>query len=139
MVSTQSTCWMDAVQCRGVVGQRKLLDVVSGKRNVSKVSPGMGWQQYDGFGILNTGVHGSMVVNTASPHHCSPGSNPWRSLTNYIFSQRNWRVEAMRSRITSLVMVTSACSCVERERLRVREKWNWCVLADCAGWVVNVF
>ena len=25
------------------VGQRKLLDVVSGKRKVSKVSPGMGW------------------------------------------------------------------------------------------------
>ena len=28
-----------------VVGQRKLLDVVSGKRNVSKVSPGIGWWQ----------------------------------------------------------------------------------------------
>ena len=36
-------------------------------------------------------------------------------------------------------MVTSACSCVERGRLRVRDKWNWCVLADCRGWVVNLF
>ena len=44
----------------------------------------------------------STVVNTANPHRCSPGSNPQRSLTNYIFSQRNWRVETMGSRITSL-------------------------------------
>ena len=43
-----------------------------------------------------------MVVNTANPHHCSPGLNPRRSLTNYTFSQRNWRVETMGSRIRSL-------------------------------------
>ena len=43
-----------------------------------------------------------MVVNTANTHRYSPGSNPRRSLTNYIFSQRNWRVETMGSRITSL-------------------------------------
>ena len=34
-------------------------------------------------------------------------------------------------------MVTSACSCVERGRLRVPKKWNWCVLVDCGGWVVG--
>ena len=43
-----------------------------------------------------------MVVNTANPHRSSPGSNLRRSLTNYIFSQWNWRVETMGSRITSL-------------------------------------
>ena len=43
MVSAHSTCWMDVVWCRSVVGQRKLLDVVSGKRNVYKVSPRLGW------------------------------------------------------------------------------------------------
>ena len=43
-----------------------------------------------------------MVVNTANPHRCSPVSNLRRSLTNYIFSQWNWRVETMGSRITSL-------------------------------------
>ena len=43
-----------------------------------------------------------MVVNTADCHRCSPGSNPRKSLTDYIFSQRNWRVETMGSRITSL-------------------------------------
>ena len=42
MVSVHSTCWMDVVWCWGVVGQRKLLDVVSGKRNVYKVSPRLG-------------------------------------------------------------------------------------------------
>ena len=43
-----------------------------------------------------------MVVNTANPHCCSPGLNLRRSLTDYIFSQRNWHVETMGSRITSL-------------------------------------
>ena len=43
-----------------------------------------------------------MVVNTANPDRSSPGSNLQRSLTNYIFSQQNWRVETMGSRITSL-------------------------------------
>ena len=68
MVYAQSTCWMDAVYCWGVVGKRKLLDVVSGKRNMYKVSPGIRWWQYIGSGIVNTAVHGSMVVNTAKPH-----------------------------------------------------------------------
>ena len=45
MVSAQSTCWMDAVCYWGVVRQRKLLDVVSGKTNLSKASPGLGWYQ----------------------------------------------------------------------------------------------
>ena len=45
MISAQSTCWMDAVYCWGVVRQRKLLVVVSGKRNLSKASPGLGWCQ----------------------------------------------------------------------------------------------
>ena len=38
----------------------------------------------------------------ANPHRCSPGSNLRRSLSNCIFSQQNWRVETMGSRITSL-------------------------------------
>ena len=96
MVSAHSTCWMDAVYCRGAVG------VVSGKRNVSKVSPGLGWYQYVGSGILGTAAHGSMMVNRTNPHRLSPGSNPRKSLINSIFSQRNWRVETMGNGITSL-------------------------------------
>ena len=37
-VSTQSTWWMDTAECWDVVGQRKLFGVVTGKRNMSKVS-----------------------------------------------------------------------------------------------------
>ena len=59
---------MDATQCRGVVAQRKLFGVVTGKRNVSKVSPGLGWYQYLNSGILYTRVNDSMVVKTANSH-----------------------------------------------------------------------
>ena len=40
--SVQSIWWMDMAECQGVVGQRKLFSVVTGKRNVCKVSPGLG-------------------------------------------------------------------------------------------------
>ena len=85
-----------------MVEQRKLLDVVSGKKNVSKASPGIRWSEKFEFGILSRAVHGSIVVNTANPNRCSPGSNPGRSSTNYIFLQRNWGVETMESGITNL-------------------------------------
>ena len=42
-VSAQSIWWMDTAECRGVVWQRKLFSVVTGKRNILKVSPGLGW------------------------------------------------------------------------------------------------
>ena len=41
-VSAQSTWWMDTAECWGMVGQRKLYSVVTGKRNMSRVSPGLG-------------------------------------------------------------------------------------------------
>ena len=41
-VSAKSTWWTDKAECRGVVGQIKLFRVVTGNRNVSKVSPGLG-------------------------------------------------------------------------------------------------
>ena len=41
-VSTQSILWMDVAEFWGVVGQRKLFGVVTGKRNMSKVSSGLG-------------------------------------------------------------------------------------------------
>ena len=85
-----------------MVGQRKLLDLVSGIRNVSKVSPILVRYQYIGSGILSTTVHGSMVVNTANPYRSSPGSKRKRNLINSSFSQRNWRAETMGSGITSL-------------------------------------
>ena len=66
--SVQPTSWMDATQCRGLVAQRKLFGVVTGKRNVSKVSPGLGWYQYLNSGILYTRVNDSMVVKTANSH-----------------------------------------------------------------------
>ena len=44
-LSAQYTWWMDTAECRGVVGQRKLFSVVTGKRNMSKVSPGLGCYQ----------------------------------------------------------------------------------------------
>ena len=41
-VSAKSTWWMDTAEFRGVVGQRKLFGVLTGKRNMSKVVPGLG-------------------------------------------------------------------------------------------------
>ena len=60
----QSTWWMDTAECWGVVGQRKLFSVVAGKRNVFKVSPGLGWYQHGKSGICHTTVNDSMVVRT---------------------------------------------------------------------------
>ena len=37
-----STKSVDMAECWGVVGQRKLFSVVTGKRNMSKVSAGLG-------------------------------------------------------------------------------------------------
>ena len=42
-VSALSIWWMDTAECRDVVWQRKLFSVVTRKRNISKVSPGLGW------------------------------------------------------------------------------------------------
>ena len=63
-VSAQSTWRMDTAECRGVVGQRKLFSVVTGKRNMSKVSAGLGWYQHGKSGICHTTVNGRMVVRT---------------------------------------------------------------------------
>ena len=63
-VSAQSSWWMDTAECRGVVGQRKLFSVVTGKRNMSKVSAGLGWYQHGKSGICHTTVNGRMVVRT---------------------------------------------------------------------------
>ena len=41
-VSAQSTWWMDTAEYWGVVGQRKLFSVMTGKRNMSKAGPGLG-------------------------------------------------------------------------------------------------
>ena len=40
-LSAQSTWWMDMAECQGMVGQRKLFSVVTGKKNMSKVSPAL--------------------------------------------------------------------------------------------------
>ena len=40
--SVQSTWWIDTAECWGVVGQKKLFNVVTGKRTIAKVSPGLG-------------------------------------------------------------------------------------------------
>ena len=86
----------------GVVGQRKLFSVVTGKRNMSKVSPGLGWCQSSTSGICLTTVNDSMVVRKSNSHSWSPGSNPWRSQIYSVLSQWNWHVERMRSGITRL-------------------------------------
>ena len=52
----------------GVVEQRKLFSVLTGKGNMSKVSPGLGWCQQSKSGICFTMVNDSMVVKTSSSH-----------------------------------------------------------------------
>ena len=67
-VSAQSSWWMDTAECRGVVGQRKLFSVVTGKRKKSKVSPGLDSYQRGNSGICHTMINDSMVVNTSNSH-----------------------------------------------------------------------
>ena len=69
-VSDQSTWWMDTHECGGRGGAEKIVyyNVVTGKRNMSKVSPGLGWCQNAKSGICHTTVHDSMVVKTWNSH-----------------------------------------------------------------------
>ena len=53
----------------GVVGQRILVSVVTGKKNRSKVSPGLGWHQKAKSEICLTMVNDSMVVKGSNSHH----------------------------------------------------------------------
>ena len=55
---------MDTAECQGVVGQRILFSVVTGKRNMSKVIPGLGWCQNSKSVICHMTVNDSMVVRT---------------------------------------------------------------------------
>ena len=41
-VPAQSTWWIDTAECQGMVGQRKLFSVVTGRRNMPKDSSGLG-------------------------------------------------------------------------------------------------
>ena len=41
-VSALSTWWIDTTECWSVVGQNKMSCAVTGERNISKVSPGLG-------------------------------------------------------------------------------------------------
>ena len=41
-VSALSTWWVDMVEYRGMVGQSKVFCAATGKRNKSKVNPGLG-------------------------------------------------------------------------------------------------
>ena len=116
--------WLNVL---GVVAQRKLFSIVTGKRCMSKVSPGLGWYEQATSGICFLTVNDSMVVRS---HHCSLGSNPWRSQIYSVQSQQNWHVETMGGGARGYVMVTSAGFC-RTGRLREWEQWNWCVLVDC--------
>ena len=88
--------WLNVL---GVVAQRKLFSIVTGKRCMSKVSPGLGWYEQATSGICFLTVNDSMVVRS---HHCSLGSNPWRSQIYSVQSQRNCNVETMGSGVTRL-------------------------------------
>ena len=56
-------------KCQGVVGQRKMYCAVTRKRNMSKVSPGLGLWEYGKSRIWYTALNGSMVV-MRSNYHC---------------------------------------------------------------------
>ena len=70
--------------------------------NVSKFSPRMGWWQSATSEVSSAPACFSMVVYASNSHRYDPGSNPRRRLFNSIFSQRNWCVKTMGSKITSL-------------------------------------
>ena len=65
-VSVQSTWWIDTAEYWGVVGQRRLFSVLTGKRNMSKVSPGLGQQAKSR--ICHTTINDSMVVKMSNSH-----------------------------------------------------------------------
>ena len=47
-----------------MVGQKKLFNVVTGKRTIAKVSPGLGYGQHSKSGICYAMVNDDMVVMT---------------------------------------------------------------------------
>ena len=51
------------------VGQRKLFRIITGKRSMSKVSPGLGWYQQPKSAICFTTVSNSMVAWRSNSHH----------------------------------------------------------------------
>ena len=60
---------MDTAEFQGIVGQRKLFSVVTGKRNMSKVNPELAWyHQHGKSGICHGMVNDSMVVRTCRLH-----------------------------------------------------------------------
>ena len=61
-VSAQSIWWMDTAVCRGMVWQRKLCGLVTGKRNVSKASPRLGWYYKAKSVTFTMTVNDSVVV-----------------------------------------------------------------------------
>ena len=79
-----------------------MFSAVTGKRNMSKVSPGLGSYQEHNSGICHTTVNDSMVVKTSNSHRQSPGSNRWRNQTYSVLLQQSWRVETVGSGITRL-------------------------------------
>ena len=84
------------------MGQRKIFSGVTGKRNMYKISPGLGSYQEHNSGICHTTVNDSMVVKTSNSHRQSPGSNRRRNQTYSVLLQQSWRVETVGSGITRL-------------------------------------
>ena len=48
-------------------------------------------------------------------------------------------METMGSGITRLCDGDVSCFLRRMREIEGAGKWNWCVLADCGGWVVNLF
>ena len=170
-------------------GKRKLFSVVTGKRNMSKVSPGLGWYQHGTPWWLggadcsrpNPWARGGHLtippsqltawllvkclcpVNLAGGHGYSPGLW-WEQLINckiwkavvendivvMLSNSHRWstvRYPGGDQFILSYFheigvwqqwgrWITSQLTLAGSGKLRVWERWSWCVFADCWGCIV---
>ena len=126
-VSAQSACWVGVAWCWGVVEQRRVSDVV----------PGL-VLDWTGANTLVLEFLAQLCMAALWLIQPTPTAEalvriPGKALL--ILSFRNgigmWGRWGVGSQ--AFLMVTSACSCVDRERLGLGVGWYWCVLADCGG------
>ena len=84
-VSALSTQWIDVTKSWGVVGQRKIYCVATGKSNMSRVSPGLWQEEKISPQSRVTILLGRTVVVPASSQYRSSGSISWRIQMSSLF------------------------------------------------------
>ena len=129
--SSLSSHWIDTAKCWCVVGQRKMSCAAAGKKNMSKVSPRLGYWEYVKSGIWHMTMNDSIVIMTLNSQRWIPGSIPPDSQIYSLLLPRTWHEETMARGIMGLCAGDISWLLQKKGKLRVYEQWSWCMLADC--------